>query len=132
MIYLTKSGNVAKPICDENISSIELYKNCVETSNDIFNTTVPPWIKFPGSLTSEKFYLLDENYVFHYVKPKDGLIKFNMTSTFGMGLDPNFEYFVEFHDRNFMLQTSNPDIVPKDILIIRKKVYTVIYLKVNW
>ena len=58
-------------------------------------------------------------------------IKFNKTNTFGIVLDSNFEYIVEFHDRNFVIPTSNPDIVPKNMLAIEKNVYTHIYLKVN-
>lgn len=131
MIHFTKSGLIAKPICAENINSFELYENCVEKENDFFNSTLPKWAKLPGSSSFDKFYLLDEYYVAHLVKPKDGLIKLNRTNTFGIGLDSNFEYVVGFYDWNFFLQTSNPDVVQKNMLMIKKNVYTFIYLKVN-
>ena len=111
MISFTKSGLITKTICDGNISSIELYKKCVEKENDIFNSTITQqwkkWGKLPGSSSFDKFYLLDEYYVGHFVKPKDGLIKLNTTNTFGIGLDSNFEYIVEFHDRNFLIHTKS-------------------------
>ena len=128
MISLSKSDIVTKPICAGNRSSIEIYRKCVENDNNIFISNAT-WV--PGSSSSDKFYLLDELWVTHFVKPKDGLIKFNKTNTFGIVLDSNFEYIVEFHDRNFVIPTSNPDIVPKNILVIEKNVYTHIYLRVN-
>ena len=88
-------------------------------------------MKVPDLSPSDKFYLLDKYYVTHFIKPEDGLIMFNRTNTFGIVLDANFEYVVEFHDRNFIIPTSNPDIIPKNMLVIEKNVYTFIYLKVN-
>ena len=74
---------------------------------------------------------MDQYYLAHFVKPKDGLIKLNRTNTFGIGLDSDFEYIVEFYDRNFFLISSNPDVVSKNMLMIKKNVYSFIYLKVN-
>ena len=128
MISVSKSGTISNPICAGNRSSIGLFKKCVENDNDIFISNAT-WV--PGSSSSDKFYLLDVFYVNHFVKPKDGLIKFNKTETFVIVLDSNFEYIMEFHDSNFVIQTSNPDIVPKNMLVIEKNVYTHIYLKVN-
>ena len=128
-ILFTKSGIISKPICTDNVHSFELYKKCVEKENDIYNP--PLWAKLPGSASSDKFYVLDEYYLAHFVKPKDGLLKLNRTNTFGIGLDSDFEYIVEFYDRNFFLISSNPDVVSKNMLMIKKNVYTFIYLKVN-
>ena len=124
---------VTEPICAGNRSSIEIYKKCVENYNNIFNSnpTYTDWAKIPELSNSDKFYLLDESWFNHFVKPKDGLIKFNKTETFVIVLDSNLEYIMEFHDSNFVIQTSNPDIVPKNMLVIEKNVYTHIYLKVN-
>ena len=84
-----------------------------------------------GPSSSDRFYFLDEYFVSHFVKPKDGLIKFNRTDTFGIALDARFEYLLEFHDRNFNMPTTNPDNIPKNMLMIKKNVHTFIYLKVN-
>ena len=88
MIYLSKSGMVTEPICAGNRSSIEIYKKCVENYNNIFNSnpSYTDWAKIPESSNSDKSYLLDEFYVGHFVKPKDRLIKFNKTNTFGTSL----------------------------------------------
>ena len=128
MISVSKSGTISSPICAGNRSSIELYRKCVENDINIFISNAT-WVS--GSSSSDKFYLLDESWFNHFVKPKDGLIKFNKTETFVIVLDSNFEYIMEFHDSNFVIQTSNPDIVPKNMLVIEKNVYTHIYLKVN-
>ena len=65
------------------------------------------------------------------VKPMDGLIKLNRTNTFGIGLHSNFEYIMEFHDRNFFIQSQNPAIIKKNMLTIKKNVFIFLYLKVN-
>ena len=130
MIYFTKSGEVSNSICAGYRSSIELYKKCVDNNHGIFifNSTL---LQQSMNQSSDIFYFLDEYYIAHFVKPKDGLIKFNRTKTFGIALDSNFEYLLEFHDRNLNMPTTNPDIVPKNMLMIKKNVYAFIYLKVN-
>ena len=135
VIYFTKSGLITKPICDGNISSIEIYKECVEKENDIFNSNLTKkWQKrgkLPKLSSFDKFYLLNKYYIAHFVKPKNGSIKLSRKNTFGIGLHSNFEYIMEFHDKNYFIQSQNPAIIKKNMLMIKKNVFTFLYLKVN-
>ena len=80
----------------------------------------------------DKFNLLDDYNIINFIQPEDGSIKFSPHNTFQFGLDPKFEYLVQFYDKNFMIMSMNPGIVRRNALNIKKGVFTYIYLRVNY
>ena len=123
MIGVIKTSN-SEALCGKNNSSIGNLKKCIKENNVIMENIY-------GLKSLEKFYLLDQYRLYNFVQPKDGSIKFSPHNTFQLGLDPKYEYSLTFFDKIFMMLTMNPDIVKRNILNIKKGIYSYIYLRVK-
>ena len=108
----------------KNNNSIENLKECIK-KNNVFVENIY------GLKSLEKFYILDQYAIYHFVQPKNGSIKFSPYNTLQLGLDPSFEYSLMFFDKNFMIMTMNPDIVRRNTVFIKKNVYPYIFIRVS-
>ena len=74
---------------------------------------------------------IDENSIYQIITPKEGSIQFAESDTIKLQLKPNNTYFVSFYDRNFMIRSNNPEVVPKNGITIKPRAFAFIYIKVN-
>ena len=99
--------------------TIDEFRACVETSRNM--------ISVDEKVTSDK----DMFTIYHIVEPKVGAIGFQNTGTLTLLLNPNHKYYVSLYDRNFVLNSNNPEVVPKSGFIINEKVWAPVYIKVT-
>ena len=106
-------------ICSNKNFKLDEFKTCVEKNSSI-------------TLTKNESFSFDMDMysIYHIIKPEDGSIRFNEGSTTKLVLKPNNSYFVSFYDRNFVLRSNNPEIVPKSGITIKKNAWAFIYIKV--
>ena len=95
------------------------FKACVETSRNM--------ITVDEKVTSD----MDMFSIYHIVEPKVGAIGFQNAGTLKMLLNSNHKYYVSLYDRNFVLHSNNPEVVPKSGFIIYEKVWAPVYIKVT-
>ena len=121
MIGILESGLPSGGLCVQNNNSIEHLKECLQKKN--------VYIK---NKSIKKSVLWNNAFIFNFVHPEDGSIKFSYANTFRLRLDPTFEYSIFFFDKNFKLVTINPDIVRRNSFIIRKRSVVInIFLRVT-
>ena len=112
------SENVGQLNCNNKDFSLEEFKACISNSN--------------VALNSDKMdFDIDENNFYQIINPKEGSIQFAESDTIKLQLKPNNTYFVTFYDRNFMIRSNNPEVVPKNGITIKPRAYAYIYIKVN-
>ena len=104
--------------CINKTFSMEEFKGCVSKS-DI-------------ALKLDKMQFdMDRGSIYQIFQPKDGSIKFTDGGTFTLQLKQNKTYFVSFFDQNFMFRSNNPEMVPKNGILIKSNAYAFIYIKVK-
>ena len=104
--------------CNNKNFTLEEFKACISNSNIALN--------------SDKIdFDIDENSFYQIINPKEGSIQFAESDTLKLQLKPSNTYFVTFYDRNFMIRSNNPEVVPKNGITIKPRAYAYIYIKVN-
>ena len=118
MISIEKIGEMfgTERPCSDTLT-IDEFKACVETSRNM--------ISVDAKVTSD----MDMFSIYHIVEPKDGAIIFHNTGTLTLLLNPSHKYYVSLYDRNFILHSNNPEIVPKSGFTINEKVWAPVYVK---
>ena len=112
------SENFGQLNCNNKEFSLEEFKACISNSE--------------VALNSDKMdFDIDENTFYQIINPKEGSIKLAESDTIKLQLKPNNTYFVTFYDRNFMIRSNNPEVVPKNGITIKPRAYAYIYIKVN-
>ena len=101
------------------MSTMDKFKECVDNSRKM--------ITLGEHFTTD----MDMLSIYHMVEPKDGVIGFHDSDKLILLLEPNNQYYVTFYDRNFLLRSDNPEIVPKNGITIDEKALAFIYLKVK-
>lgn len=74
---------------------------------------------------------MDWGSIYHVIVPEEGSIKFTDGGTFTLQLKQNKTYFVSFYDQNFMFRSNNPEVVPKNGILVKSNAYAFIYIKVK-
>ena len=104
--------------CNNKNLTLEEFKGCVSKSNINFNL-------------DEMHFDMDRGSIYQIFQPKDGSIKFTDGGTFTLKLKQNKTYFVSFYDQNFLFRSNNPEIVPKNGILMKSNAYAFIYIKVK-
>ena len=75
---------------------------------------------------------MDTVSIYEIINPKEGSIQLSPEKgTLTLQLKPNNTYSVSFYDRNFMIRSNNPEVVPKNIITLKPNAYAYVYIKVN-
>ena len=104
--------------CNDINLTIEEFKACISKSG------------FAKNLEKLDFDM-DSLSIYQIFNPKEGSIKFAESGTLTLQLKPNNTYSVSFYDRNFMIRSNNPEVVPKNSITIKPNAYAFVYIKVN-
>ena len=99
--------------------TMDEFKACVETSRNM--------ITVDEKVTSD----MNMFNIYHIVEPKVGAIGFQNTGTLTLLLNSSQKYYVSLYDRNFVLHSNNPEVVPKSGFTINEKVWAPVYIKVT-
>ncbi len=96
------------------------FKACVENSRNMVK------------IVNEKITTdMDMFSIYHMVEPKDGVITFDQSDTLKILLSRDNQYHVTLYDRNILLRSNNPEVVPKNGITINEKAWAPIYIKVH-
>ena len=106
--------------CNDNNLTLEEFKACISNST------------FALYLDKKDFDIdMDRNSIYQIINPKEGSIQFTESGTLILQLKSNNTYSVSFYDRNFMIRSNNPEVVPKNSITIKPNAYAFVYIKVN-
>ena len=121
MICIEKIENYfgTERLCNATLTMDE-FKACVENSRNMVK------------IVDEKMSTdMDMFSIYHMVEPKNGVIRFHQSDTLTLLLSRDNQYHVTLYDRNFLLRSNNPEVVPKNGITINEKAWAPIFIKVN-
>ena len=104
--------------CNDLNLTLEEFKTCISKSN--------------FALDKMDFDIdMDMKNIYQIINPREGSIQFSEGGTLTLQLKPNNTYSVSFYDRNFMIRSNNPEVVPKNSITIKPYAFAFVYIKVN-
>ena len=118
-----KTGNHLNFCEDDDFLTVKSLKECLLGKTYSFDQIMNIWI---GSF-NHTFCLDNHNGLIHYIEPGKGSMKTDVNNSLFFELDPNMNYFLTFLDPKFRFITTNPSVIPKQLIKIGSNSGLIIY-----